>query len=219
MTGDQTLSKRDKRSTKEEQPAAQAPNRERHQEPNLSEDEHKEMFNSTTASLIVGTAPKLKLISKPSKPLVIQFGSPVEQARFIFAFGTSERAHADQMLYGILNAACDASRGNPSSERDISQVLAAVAGIGAKDEIEAMLATQMVAMHTAIITTLHRQKQSETLLEWERYWNLAVKLLRTFAAQVEALQRHRGKGQQHIRVEHVDVHAGGQAIVGAVTAG
>ena len=46
-----------------------------------------------------------------------------------------------------------------------------------------------------------------------------MKLLRTFAAQVEVLQRHRGKGQQHIRVEHVDVHAGGQAIVGAVTAG
>jgi hypothetical protein len=87
MTGDQTLSKRDKRSTKEEQPAAHAPNRERHHEPNLSEDEHKEMFNSTTASLIVGAAPKLKLISKPSKPLVIQFGSPVEQARFMFAFG------------------------------------------------------------------------------------------------------------------------------------
>jgi hypothetical protein len=137
----------------------------------------------------------------------------------MFAFGTSEHAHADLMLYGIRNAACDASRGNPPSERDINHVLAAVAGIGAKDEIEGMPATQMVATHTAIITTLHRQKQSETLLERERYANLAVKLLRTFAAQVEALQRHRGKGQQHIRVEHVDAHSGGQAIVGAVTAG
>ena len=97
----------------------------------------------------------------------------------MFAFGTSEPAHADQMRYGILNAACDASRGNPPSEQDINQVLAAVAGIGAKDEIEGMLATQMVATHTAIITTLRRQKQSETLLERERYGNLAVKLLRT----------------------------------------
>ena len=52
----------------------------------------------------------------------------------MFAFGTSEPAHADQMRYGILNAACDASRGNPPSERDINQVLAAVAGIGAKDD-------------------------------------------------------------------------------------
>lgn len=37
--------------------------------------------------------------------------------------------------------------------------------------------------------------------------------------QVEALQRYRGKGQQRVTVEHVHVHQGGQAIVGAVTAG
>ena len=40
-----------------------------------------------------------------------------------------------------------------------------------------------------------------------------------FAAQVEALQRYRGKGQQKVTVEHVHVHAGGQAIVGAITPG
>jgi hypothetical protein len=87
------------------------------------------------------------------------------------ACGTSERAYADLMLDGILNAACDASRGNPPSERDINQVLAAIAGIGAKDEIEGMLATQMVVTHTASITTLRRLKQAEMLLERERYGN------------------------------------------------
>jgi hypothetical protein len=36
----------------------------------------------------------------------------------------------------------------------------------------------------------------------------------------DALNRHRGKGsQQVVRVEHVTVQAGGQAIVGAVTQG
>jgi hypothetical protein len=49
--------------------------------------------------------------------------------------------------------------------------------------------------------------------------NQANKLARTFAALTEALDRHRGKGQQRITVEHVNVHAGGQAIVGAVTPG
>ena len=38
-------------------------------------------------------------------------------------------------------------------------------------------------------------------------------------ALVEALNRHRGKGQQKVSVEHVHVHAGGQAIVGAVETG
>jgi hypothetical protein len=52
-----------------------------------------------------------------------------------------------------------------------------------------------------------------------RHENLkqATKLSRTYAALTEALDRHRGKGQQRITIEHVHVHAGAQAIVGAVT--
>ena len=41
-------------------------------------------------------------------------------------------------------------------------------------------------------------------------------LARTFTTQMEALNRYRGKGQQKMTVEHVHVHKGGQAIVGAV---
>ena len=44
----------------------------------------------------------------------------------------------------------------------------------------------------------------------------ANKLSRTYAALLEALNRHRGKGQQKVTVEHVHVHPGGQAIVGSV---
>jgi hypothetical protein len=39
-----------------------------------------------------------------------------------------------------------------------------------------------------------------------------------FREQLQALQRYRGKGQQKVTVEHVHVHAGGQAIVGNVEA-
>jgi hypothetical protein len=46
--------------------------------------------------------------------------------------------------------------------------------------------------------------------------NQANKLSRTHAALLEALNRHRGKGQQKVTVEHVHVHAGGQAVVGMV---
>src|SRR5215469_17839169 len=54
---------------------------------------------------------------------------------------------------------------------------------------------------------------------WRESLNQASKLSRTFAALTEALDRRRGKRQQRITVEHVHVHAGGQAIVGSVTAG
>jgi hypothetical protein len=51
------------------------------------------------------------------------------------------------------------------------------------------------------------------------YGNLAVKLSRTFAIQMEALNRYRGKGQQTVTVEQVNVNSGGQAIVGAIASG
>ena len=41
---------------------------------------------------------------------------------------------------------------------------------------------------------------------------------RTYATLLEALNRHRGKGQQKVTVEHVHVHSGGQAVVGVVEA-
>jgi hypothetical protein len=44
----------------------------------------------------------------------------------------------------------------------------------------------------------------------------AAKLLRAYCTQIETLRRLRGSGNQSIRVEHVHVHEGGQAIVGAV---
>jgi hypothetical protein len=46
--------------------------------------------------------------------------------------------------------------------------------------------------------------------------NQANKLSRTYSTLVETLNRQRGKGQQKVTVEHVQVHEGGQAIVGNV---
>jgi hypothetical protein len=40
--------------------------------------------------------------------------------------------------------------------------------------------------------------------------------LATYATLLDALNRHRGKGQQKVTVEHVHVHTGGQAVVGMV---
>ena len=48
--------------------------------------------------------------------------------------------------------------------------------------------------------------------------NQANKLSRTYVVLLDALNRHRGKGQQKVTVEHVHVHSGGQAVVGMVGA-
>jgi hypothetical protein len=59
----------------------------------------------------------------------------------------------------------------------------------------------------------------QTLAGREMGLKYGDKLVRSFAALTDALNRHRGKGRQVIRIERVTVEAGGQAIVGAVTQG
>jgi hypothetical protein len=162
-------------------------------------------------------APRLRVKSKPNQPIEISQPSAADSAGLMLAFGTTEATVANSLLNSLINAACDGTPSSPPTEQDINAVLAAVHGIGANDEIEAMLAVQMVATHFATTRALRRLKGSDTIPQQDSNGSLAVKLLRTFAAQTEALQRYRGKGQQKVTVEHVHVHTGGQAIVGSVS--
>ena len=109
---------------------------------------------------------------------------------------------------------------NTALDKRISSTLVAMMGIAPVDEIEGMLAAQMVAVHNAAMECLRRAMISGQTYEG-RDQNLkhAAKFTRTFTAQMEALNRYRGKGQQKMTVEHVHVHEGGQAIVGNVQGG
>jgi hypothetical protein len=89
--------------------------------------------------------------------------------------------------------------------------------MGPKDEIEGMLAAQLIAAHNASMECYRRAMLGEQTFDGHREnLNQANKLCRTYATLVDALNRHRGKGQQKVTVEHVHVHAGGQAVVGVV---
>ena len=93
----------------------------------------------------------------------------------------------------------------------------AMIGIAPKDEIEGMIAAQLVACHNATMECYRRAMlPAQTHVGWNDNLNHAGKLSRTYAALLETLNRHRGKGQQKVTVEHVHVHEGGQAIVGNV---
>ena len=82
------------------------------------------------------------------------------------------------------------------------------------------MAAQLFASHAAAMECYRRAMLPDQPPEG-RQTNLAqaAKLTRANAAQIEALAKHRGKGQQKVIVEHVHVYQGGQAIVGQVTPG
>jgi len=102
--------------------------------------------------------------------------------------------------------------------RQLNATVAALIGIGPQDELESMLAAQLIASHNAGMECYRRAMINEQTFEGRRE-NLAQanKLSRTHAILLEALNRHRGKGQQRVTVEHVTVNAGGQAMVGVVS--
>jgi hypothetical protein len=99
-------------------------------------------------------------------------------------------------------------------------VLAFLVGVKPTDVIEGMMAAQLFASHAAAMEC-YRRAMLPGQTDYGREMNLthAAKLARANAAQVEALAKHRNKGQQKVIVEHVHVYQGGQAIVGSVTPG
>ena len=104
-------------------------------------------------------------------------------------------------------------------DQKIDAAVAGLIGISPASELEGMLVAQLLATHYATMECYRRSMiLNQTFEGRSEALKQAVKLSRTFAALLEALNRHRGKGQQKVTVEHVHVHAGGQAVVGMVTA-
>jgi hypothetical protein len=98
-------------------------------------------------------------------------------------------------------------------ERELSFALSMVKGIRPRDDNEGMLAAQMAAVHIATMTAARRLANVETIDQQDSASNMFNKCARTFTAQVEALKKYRSTGEQSIKVQHVNVHDGGQAIV------
>jgi hypothetical protein len=120
---------------------------------------------------------------------------------------------------GLMGHLANASRGqNALSQSGTNFMLSVVKGIEPRDQIEAMLAAQMAAVHAASMTFAHRLAHVENIPQQDSAERAFNKLTRTFAAQISALKEYRSKGEQKMTVQHVHVAEGGQAIVGNVNA-
>jgi hypothetical protein len=137
----------------------------------------------------------------------------IGQLLLMEALGTADPYFLDGVLGQLANAG---TQGRAVDERGINFMLAVVKGIEPKDQVEAMLAAQMAAVHNATMTFARRLAHVENIPQQDSAERAFNKLARTFAAQVEALKRYRTGGGQTVRVEHVTVNQGGQAIVGNI---
>ncbi len=113
------------------------------------------------------------------------------------------------------------NRPDPKRGLDVLTTPAAfLAEFNPQTGVETLLAVQMIGVHEAATVFLRRaQPDTDTGDEADRNVNRAVRLMRLFNDQLGMLAKLKGTAsQQKVTVEHVHVHDGGQAIVGAVSA-
>jgi hypothetical protein len=139
-------------------------------------------------------------------------------------FADMTGSHYDEFGHVVMSQALytrwTAHSDEESKNIQTQAVFGTVLGLKPRDETEGMLIAQMIGCHNAAMECFRRAMISEqTFAGRQQNLSFANKLSRTYALHMEALDKHRGKGQQTVRVEHVTVNAGGQAIVGNVQGG
>ena len=135
-------------------------------------------------------------------------------------FGTSDDMQAEGLLTHCLKAlkGDEASDDHPGNDERIF-MLSIIRDMAPRDAVERMLAVQMAATHVATIRSSRWLAHAVTIPQVQAHYTGFNKLARTFAAQVEALRKHRTGGKQTVVVQHMNVSDGGQAVVGNVQHG
>lgn len=137
-------------------------------------------------------------------------------ARLRKALGTASSDFVSATLVQIQIASRLPYQG--TSEPAVNAALAVIEGAQPRNEIEAISAIQLACAHAATMQVLaslgNSSGRQQTALA-----SAAAQLIKASAVQSEQLRKLKGGQSQYVRVEHVHVNDGGQAVIGNVKAG
>ena len=139
-----------------------------------------------------------------------------------FYMGTHDLDLTNSTIQRVLSICAKGGKLNDSTTLIANATMAAILETDPQDSTELMLATQMALVHNMALEMSRRAMLSEQTFEGvESNVNRAIKLMRTYTTQVEALNKYRNKGKQQITVKHqnVNVNDGGQAVIGDINQG
>jgi hypothetical protein len=121
-------------------------------------------------------------------------------------------------MYGMLGQLAKVSvKGAKPDPATLAFMISMVESIKPRDSIEAMLVAQMVSVHVMAMRCAYYLVDANDIAQQDSASRALGKLIRTFPAQIEALNRHPCHGGPAITVQNVSVGDGGKAIVGNVT--
>jgi hypothetical protein len=142
---------------------------------------------------------------------------PMTRKEFLKSTGAQSVEVATMLVTHTFSLQPDAE----SADEKLALAVKTLAEMAPRNTTEGMLAVQMIGVHNASVEFLRRSLlPDQTIVGVDANIARASRLLRIFTAQIDAMAKLKGTaGQQKMTVEHVHVHAGGQAIVGPVAQG
>jgi hypothetical protein len=138
------------------------------------------------------------------------------RARLREAFGNTM---SDEFVNVMLGKIIEALKPNPFDqleEATLNSALAIIHSARCRSELEALMAVEIVATGFAGLRFLRQSQHSMTEEYIRTYGPYASKLLRLQLDLIQALDRHRRGHRQTVEVRHVQIHPGGQGLVGIV---
>lgn len=160
----------------------------------------------------LGASPRVKL---SRRRISIDHPDPRAGERLLAdALGAVDRDALDGLLKQLVKASVI---GQKPDEANLAFMISMMKSIGPRDSIEAMLAAQMVCVHVTAMRCAHHLACANDIVSQDSASRALAKLVRTFPAQVEALNRYRNNGERAITVQSLSAQDGGKAIVGNVT--
>ena len=126
----------------------------------------------------------------------------------------------DKFTRNLIHDAALASNNVNSEKFDLEKAKSLcaenISALATQNGLESMLAAQMLSVHQLQQRSMIYANASDGLGLKAYYTNAAIKLANCFVQQATMLAKLRGVGGQKIIVERVDVHQGGQAVVGNI---
>jgi hypothetical protein len=152
--------------------------------------------------------PRLKLEKQKVK---VGDGDAIDAVLLMDALGTVDHDFFNGLVDQLVTVSIEGSKIN---ERRLNFMLSVIKGVKPRDQLEAMLAAQMAAVHLASMSLAQQLANSQSIEHQDSAERAFNKLTRTFATQMEALKRYRARSEQNVTIQNVSVQPGGQAVVG-----
>jgi CTP synthase (UTP-ammonia lyase) len=105
---------------------------------------------------------------------------------------------------------------NTKDQENIQTIIKCVDALEPRNILEAHLVSQLLALNEAFVSTMATARNAALIETREKAMNLALKCQRGYLKALETLTKLKKGNSYTMRIEHLTIKEGGQAIIGQV---